>query len=74
MIQPGLIDIACRASDGQVVGTLAGYADPLAGANVDAAIAAVVPGMVDPDGAILGIGTLSSETVAAGADKGTNSD
>lgn len=65
VIQPGLIDVGCNRNNGQVVATLAGWADPLKGANVDAAIAEVVPGMVDPSGAILGIGTLSSATAAA---------
>jgi hypothetical protein len=65
VIQPGLIDVGCDANQAQVVATIDGYGDPLAGANIDAAIAAVLPGMVDPSGAILGIGTLSSATVAA---------
>ena len=65
VIQPGLIDVECDANQAQVVATIDGYGDPLAGANIDAAIAAVLPGMVDPSGAILGIGTLSSATVAA---------
>jgi hypothetical protein len=64
VIQPGLIDVGCNRNNAQVVGKLAGWADPLSGANVDAAIAQVVPGKVDPSGAILGIGTLSSATAA----------
>jgi hypothetical protein len=65
VIQPGLIDVGCNSNKAQVVGTLAGWADPILGANVDAAIAQVVSGMVDSSGAILGIGTLSSSTVFA---------
>ncbi|MCE9613584.1 MAG: S1 family peptidase [Lentisphaerae bacterium] len=64
VIQPGLIDVSCDAASAQTVGLLNAWADPLQGANVDAAIASVVPGMVDTSGAILGIGTLSSSTRA----------
>lgn len=62
--QPGLIDINCNANSSQNVATLAGSAS-LPGSNVDCAIAAVIPGMVRSDGAILEIGTVSSSTVAA---------
>lgn len=65
VIQPGLIDVSCNKNNAQVVATLEGYADPLAGANIDAAIAEIAAGMVDTSGAILGIGTLSAQTVAA---------
>ena len=65
VIQPGLIDVACNAGSAQTVAWLDVYADPLQGANVDAAIALIVPGMVDPAGSIIGIGPLSSSTVAA---------
>jgi hypothetical protein len=64
IIQPGLIDINCKASGAQNVATLAGSAS-LPGANVDCAIAEVVPGMVRTDGSILEIGTISKSTVAA---------
>ncbi len=64
IIQPGLIDVGCNAAAAQTVASLDAYADPLQGANIDAALARVVPGMVDPSGAILGIGTLSAATVA----------
>jgi hypothetical protein len=67
VIQPGLIDVGCNAASAQVVGTLTAYTDPFLGANVDAAIAAVVQGMVDPSGAILGIGTLSAATAPSSA-------
>ena len=36
----------------------------LPSANIDAAIAEIVPGMVDQTGAILEIGTISSQTIA----------
>lgn len=65
VIQPALIDIGCNTNNGQPVAILEGYADPIGGANVDAAIARVVPGAVDPSGAILGIGPLAPNTVAA---------
>jgi hypothetical protein len=64
IIQPGLIDVNCTASSAQNVGTLAGSAS-LPGSNVDCAIAQVISGMVQTDGRILGIGTLSATTVAA---------
>ncbi len=65
VIQPGLIDVGCNANSAQNVATLAGYGDPLQGANIDAAIAAVIPGMVSETGEILGVGALSADTVAA---------
>lgn len=64
IIQPGLIDVNCNAANAQNVATLAGSAS-LPGSNVDAAIAQVIPGMVRTDGAILEVGTLSAQTVAA---------
>ncbi|MBN1999987.1 hypothetical protein JW935_20710 [candidate division KSB1 bacterium] len=64
VIQPGLIDVNCNAGAAQQVALLAGDRS-LPGSNVDAAIAEIIPGMVDPTGAILEIGTLSSSTVPA---------
>jgi hypothetical protein len=64
IIQPGLIDVGCSASQAQNVATLVKRSS-LPDSNVDCAIAKVVPGMVSPDGAILEIGTISSQTVAA---------
>lgn len=64
VIQPGLIDVGCNAESAQSVATLVKSAS-LPNSNVDAAIAKVVPGMVRSDGAILEIGTISSDTVAA---------
>ncbi len=64
VIQPGLIDVGCNAASAQNVATLSGIKS-LPGSNVDCAIAAVIAGMVRTDGAILEIGTISSQTVAA---------
>ena len=64
IVQPGLIDVRCSASSAQNVGTLVKLSS-LPGSNVDVSVAQVVPGMVRSDGAILEIGTLSSQTVAA---------
>ena len=65
VIQPGLIDVGCSANNAQDVATLVTGGGGLPGANVDAGIAKVIPGMVAPNGAILEIGTISSSTVAA---------
>lgn len=65
VIQPGLIDVSCNHQNAQVVAYLEGWGDPLQGSNVDAAIAQVETGMVSSTGDILGIGTLSAETVPA---------
>lgn len=64
VIQPGLIDVSCNAGNAQTVATLVRLS-LLPGSNVDAAVAKVEPGMVRTDGAILGIGPLSSSTRAA---------
>jgi hypothetical protein len=57
VIQPGLIDVSCNANNAQAVATLVKRSS-LPNSNVDAAIAKVTPGMVDPTGAILEIGAL----------------
>jgi hypothetical protein len=64
VIQPGLIDVGCNANNAQAVGTLVKISS-LPNSNVDASIAQVSPGMVRSDGAVLEIGPLSSQTVAA---------
>ena len=64
IIQPGLIDVACNANTAQDVATLV-KTSSLPGSNVDASSATVIPGMVNTSGAILEIGTLSSQTVGA---------
>jgi len=68
VIQPGLIDVNCSASGGQVVADVSSGTTiypPSSTPNIDAAIAEVRAGMVRSDGAILEIGTLSASTVAA---------
>jgi hypothetical protein len=64
VIQPALIDIGCNAGQAQNVATLV-VSHSLPNSNVDASTATIIPGMVDPSGAILEIGTLSSQTAAA---------
>src|SRR2546423_7589212 len=64
IIQPGLIDVNCNAANAQDVALLVKRSS-LPASNVDCAIAAVIPGQVRTDGAILEIGTISSQTVAA---------
>ena len=64
VIQPGLIDVGCNAANAQVVGTLVKLA-ALPNSNVDVGVALAASGAVSTDGAILGIGTLSSTTRAA---------
>jgi hypothetical protein len=64
IIQPGLIDVNCTASNAQTVGTLV-KRNSLPGSNVDCSTAQVVSGMVRTDGAILEIGTISHLTTAA---------
>ncbi|UCE01898.1 MAG: hypothetical protein JSW67_11595 [Candidatus Latescibacterota bacterium] len=65
VIQPGLIDVGCNASNAQNVATLVNNGGSLPNSNIDAGIAQVIPGMVDESGAILSIGTISSSTVGA---------
>lgn len=62
--QPGLVDVSCQDRPADYVANLSSWA-PLADGVVDAAIAEVIPGAVDPSGAILEIGALSSSTAAA---------
>ena len=69
VIQPALIDVNCSSANSQTVATLVKLS-ALPGANVDVAVAQVTPGMVNASGDILGIGTLSSNTVAATINKG----
>jgi hypothetical protein len=70
VIQPGLIDVSCNASNAQNVATLLAPSDggSLPSANVDAGIAQIILSpqpMVDTSGAILEIGAISKTTVAA---------
>lgn len=64
VIQPGLIDVSCNAAGAQSVATLSGIKS-LPNNNVDVGLAQVVSGMVQSNGAILEIGTISTSTVAA---------
>jgi len=66
--QPGLIDVNCTAGNANLVADLSSLSTlypPASTPNVDCAIAQVRSGMVRTDGAILEIGTLSAQTVAA---------
>lgn len=64
VIQPGLIDVGCNAANAQNVATLV-VSHSLPNSNVDCSSANVISGMVDESGAILEIGTISSQTVAS---------
>lgn len=69
VIQPGLIDVGCYAPNAQVVGTLTKL-DALPNNNVDVSLVKVASGMVATNGSILGIGTISKQTVGASLRKG----
>jgi len=58
--QPGLVDVNCNANDARTVGHLTAW--PLLGTNVDAALAQLVPGIMNTTGAIEGIAALPSTT------------
>lgn len=64
IIQPGLIDVGCIAGEAQDVATLV-VSHSLPNSNVDASSATIISGMVREDGAILEVGTISSQTVGA---------
>ena len=64
VIQPGLIDANCSAANAQSVGTLVKLSS-LPNSNVDVSLAQVTSGKVNTTGAILEIGTISKNTVAA---------
>lgn len=65
--QPGYIDIQCQDLSADYVGNLSNWIPIVAGGTTtaDAAIATVVPGAVNPSGAILKIGTIAADPVAA---------
>jgi hypothetical protein len=65
--QPGLIDTNCQVAE--TVADLA-YAAPLGSSNVDAALAELRPGAMDPSGEIMDIGVPSSTIVAAAVGQG----
>jgi hypothetical protein len=60
--QPGLVDVGCNASQTQTVATFSQAVPLNTAANVDAAIAQIVPGEVNTSGAILEIGNPASTT------------
>jgi len=66
--QPGLIDTGCSTSGVQTVANLTSFVNlQTSGANVDAAIAQIIPGAVDTTGNILSLGsTASGSTPNAG--------
>ena len=70
--QSGLIDVACQDRPSDYVASLSSLSsiNPGAMSPVDAAIAEVEPGMVDADGAILEIGTISSTPAPASLNLG----
>jgi hypothetical protein len=59
-----LIDVRCSLRSAQPVASLVPQSS-LPNSNVDAAIAQVVEGAVDPNGAILEVGILSRQTLGA---------
>ena len=61
--QPGLIDVGCYDYPADYVAYLTSWCED--GYNVDCAIAEVIPGTVDPGGAILEVGELSAATLDA---------
>ena len=65
--QSGLVDVSCQNNSDDYVGHLATLStiNPGFESVVDASLASVLPGMVDPNGAILEIGTISSTPVDA---------
>ncbi len=65
--QPGLIDVNCSNLVNDYVANLTNWSVivPNGISTVDAAIARVIPGQVDPAGKILEIGTISSTPLAA---------
>ena len=66
--QPGLIDTGCSTSGVQTVANLTSFLNlQTSGANVDAAIAEIIPGAVNTTGNILSLGsTASGSTPDAG--------
>ena len=64
--QSGLVDVQCENRPEDYVATLSSLSSIRPGfmSAVDAAVAAVLPGAVDPTGSILQIGTISSTPLA----------
>lgn len=65
--QPGYGDVNCADIPEDYVAALSDWIPlvPSGSSTVDAAIAQVIPGAVDPDGQILEIGTIAAQPVAA---------
>jgi hypothetical protein len=62
--QPGVVDVTCQNVPNDYVAHLSTLSTLNTPANVDCAIAEVIAGAVRADGAILGIGAVSSSTLA----------
>lgn len=60
IVQPGYVDTLCDLSLPNTVANFT-FAPPLMTSNVDAAIAQVVPGAVDTNGDIIGLGGIASD-------------
>lgn len=67
--QPGLIDVGCYDIPDDYVAYLSSLSSLTGNTNVDCAKAEIISGAVKTDGTILGIGTLSSQTVDAYLDQ-----
>jgi hypothetical protein len=68
IMQPGFVDNNCSTANANIVADLSSLSTlypPASTPNVDCAIAQARAGMVRTDGAILEIGTISSQTLAA---------
>jgi hypothetical protein len=67
IIQPGLIDVGCNATNAQEVASLRTLHALFDGStnNVDCSVAQVKPGAVSDKGLILEVGTISSTTATA---------
>jgi hypothetical protein len=66
--QPGLVDASCSTANTNIVADVSSLSTlypPNSTPNVDCAIAQVRSGMVSTNGAILEVGTISANTVAA---------
>ncbi len=59
IVQPGMIEASCDASVPKKVASFT--AAPPITSNADAAIAEVIPGAVDPTGAIIGLGGVAAD-------------
>lgn len=64
IIQPGLIDVNCNKNSAQNVATLV-LSHSLPNNNVDCSSATIISGMVNTNGSILEVGTISATTVGA---------